>query len=214
VTASVGIAVFPDDSEDDDALVRHAGIAMNGARRHGPGRFAYFDEAMHAGAQLPFGLYDILDFLASSCETVADGFERIARYFTLIRPGVEYVIDADAHHPTVTLVDRLRSDDYFLDEWTLGVILSRFREQLAHRFKYVACALRRPKPADPSLIEASRALLGRSLGQNRGRHVRLEPGHELLLVAAVERIDVGLNQLSLRCIRQRNALRRALSQEQ
>ena len=60
VTASVGIAVFPDDSEDDDALVRHAGIAMNGARRHGPGRFAYFDEAMHAGAQTRLRLEALL----------------------------------------------------------------------------------------------------------------------------------------------------------
>jgi diguanylate cyclase (GGDEF)-like protein len=51
VTASVGIAVFPEDSDDDDTLVRHAGIAMSGARRLGPGHFAYFDEAMHAGAQ-------------------------------------------------------------------------------------------------------------------------------------------------------------------
>jgi diguanylate cyclase (GGDEF)-like protein len=51
VTASIGIAVFPTDSGDDDALLRHAGIAMNGARRQGPGHYAFFDEAMHVGAQ-------------------------------------------------------------------------------------------------------------------------------------------------------------------
>jgi diguanylate cyclase (GGDEF)-like protein len=60
VTASVGIAVLPNDSEDDDALVRHAGIAMSGARRQGPGHFAYFNEAMHAGAQTRLRLEALL----------------------------------------------------------------------------------------------------------------------------------------------------------
>ncbi len=51
VTASVGIAIFPTDSQDDDALLRHASIAMNGARRRGPGHYAFYDESMQAGAQ-------------------------------------------------------------------------------------------------------------------------------------------------------------------
>ena len=46
VTASVGIAVYPNDSADDEALLRHSGIALSGARRQGPGNFAFFDEAM------------------------------------------------------------------------------------------------------------------------------------------------------------------------
>ena len=60
VTASVGIAVFPNDSDDGDALLRHAGIAMNGARRLGPGHYAFFDEAMHAGAQTRIKLEALL----------------------------------------------------------------------------------------------------------------------------------------------------------
>ena len=60
MTASVGIAVFPNDSDDDDALLRHAGIAMNGARRRGPGHYAFFDEAMHAGAQTRIKLEALL----------------------------------------------------------------------------------------------------------------------------------------------------------
>jgi diguanylate cyclase (GGDEF)-like protein len=51
VTASVGIAIYPTDSPDDDALLRHASIAMNDARRRGPGRYAFYDEAMHSGEQ-------------------------------------------------------------------------------------------------------------------------------------------------------------------
>jgi diguanylate cyclase (GGDEF)-like protein len=60
VTASVGIAVFPTDSDDDDALLRHAAIAMNGARRQGPGHYACFDEAMHAGAKTRLRLESLL----------------------------------------------------------------------------------------------------------------------------------------------------------
>lgn len=51
VTASVGVAVLPTDSADDDALLRHASIAMTSARRRGPGHFAFYDESMQAGAQ-------------------------------------------------------------------------------------------------------------------------------------------------------------------
>jgi diguanylate cyclase (GGDEF)-like protein len=60
VTASVGIAVYPTDSPDDDALLRHASIAMNGARRRGPGHYAFYDEAMHAGAQTRLKLEGLL----------------------------------------------------------------------------------------------------------------------------------------------------------
>ncbi len=60
VTASVGIAVYPTDSPDDDALLRHASIATNGARRRGPGHFAFYDEAMQAGAQTRLKLEGLL----------------------------------------------------------------------------------------------------------------------------------------------------------
>jgi diguanylate cyclase len=60
VTASVGIAIYPNDSADDDALLRHASIALNGARRRGPGHYAFYDEAMHAGAQTRLKLEGLL----------------------------------------------------------------------------------------------------------------------------------------------------------
>jgi diguanylate cyclase (GGDEF)-like protein len=51
VTASVGVAIYPTDSEDEEALLRHASIAMSGARRRGPGCYAFYDVAMQAGVQ-------------------------------------------------------------------------------------------------------------------------------------------------------------------
>jgi diguanylate cyclase (GGDEF)-like protein len=56
LTSSVGIAIFPADSDDDDALLRHSGIAMYSAKRQGRGQFAFFDEAMNDGVRTRFSL--------------------------------------------------------------------------------------------------------------------------------------------------------------
>lgn len=56
VTSSVGIAVCPVDSSDDEALFRQAGIAMHSAKRQGRGMVAYFDAKMNTGAQSRFSL--------------------------------------------------------------------------------------------------------------------------------------------------------------
>ncbi|MEY2919027.1 MAG: hypothetical protein RL261_332 [Pseudomonadota bacterium] len=56
LTASVGIAIFPNDSTDEDDLLRHSGIAMYDAKRRGHGQFAFFGRAMSDGAQTRFSL--------------------------------------------------------------------------------------------------------------------------------------------------------------
>ncbi|MFO1406729.1 MAG: EAL domain-containing protein [Steroidobacteraceae bacterium] len=56
LTASVGVALFPSDSAEDDALLRQAGIAMHAAKRLGRGCCAFFDAAMRDGAHARFGL--------------------------------------------------------------------------------------------------------------------------------------------------------------
>jgi diguanylate cyclase (GGDEF)-like protein len=56
LTASVGIAIYPNDSADDEELLRHSGIAMYNAKRQGRGLFAFFDHTMNDGAQTRFSL--------------------------------------------------------------------------------------------------------------------------------------------------------------
>jgi diguanylate cyclase (GGDEF)-like protein len=56
LTASVGIAIYPNDSADGDDLLRHSGIAMYNAKRQGRGQFAFFDHGMNEGAQTRFSL--------------------------------------------------------------------------------------------------------------------------------------------------------------
>lgn len=56
VTASIGIALYPTDSMDEDALLRQAGIAMYTAKRQGRGRVEYFNATMKEGSQSRFRL--------------------------------------------------------------------------------------------------------------------------------------------------------------
>lgn len=46
VSASIGISLFPDNSEDVNTLVKHADIAMYKAKKEGKNRFKYFDKSM------------------------------------------------------------------------------------------------------------------------------------------------------------------------
>ncbi|WP_051318632.1 putative bifunctional diguanylate cyclase/phosphodiesterase [Chitinimonas koreensis] len=47
VTASIGIAVFPDDGEDRETLVQHAETAMQAAKRAGRNTFRFFTQDMN-----------------------------------------------------------------------------------------------------------------------------------------------------------------------
>ena len=50
VTPSVGIALFPQDGDDAETLLRNADLAMYFAKRRTPGTFAFFDASMNANA--------------------------------------------------------------------------------------------------------------------------------------------------------------------
>ena len=50
VTASIGIAVFPDDGGNVDLLLRHADAAMYEAKRQGKNTFQFFTSDLHAAA--------------------------------------------------------------------------------------------------------------------------------------------------------------------
>lgn len=56
ITPSVGIALYPADGADVDALLRNADLAMYFAKRKGPGMFAFFDAAMNESALRRFTL--------------------------------------------------------------------------------------------------------------------------------------------------------------
>lgn len=60
ITPSVGIALFPQDGEDADTLLRNADLAMYFAKRSRPGTHAFFDLSMNASALHRFTIEDRL----------------------------------------------------------------------------------------------------------------------------------------------------------
>jgi len=50
VSASIGIAIFPDDGRDPDSLLRNADVAMYHAKRRGRRNYQFFDESMNTEA--------------------------------------------------------------------------------------------------------------------------------------------------------------------
>jgi len=49
-TASIGIAIYPDDGDDVETLVKHADRAMYFAKENGRNGFAFFSDAMNSGS--------------------------------------------------------------------------------------------------------------------------------------------------------------------
>lgn len=50
VTPSIGIAIYPQDGDTMDALLKHADIAMYFSKRMGPNMFSYYQESMNSTA--------------------------------------------------------------------------------------------------------------------------------------------------------------------
>lgn len=115
--------------------------------------------ALVAGTTVPFGCYPVLDYLASSCVDVAEGFERIARYFGLIRPDCRIVLDVKAFEPSVTFVDERSGNDWFFDEWTLGVTVRGFRQTLSG-FAPSLIVLRRERATSEQAKKRAEATIG------------------------------------------------------
>jgi predicted signal transduction protein with EAL and GGDEF domain len=60
VTPSVGVAIFPNDGTDAEALLRNADLAMYFSKRRSPGTYSFFDAAMNATALHRFTIEDKL----------------------------------------------------------------------------------------------------------------------------------------------------------
>lgn len=99
--------------------------------------------ALFAGASVPAGAYAVVDYLAASCASMAEGTAKLARYFKLVRPDVSFVLTEDEHAAHVELDDR-RREDWFFDEWTIGITVQRFRAATGRVFPLVGARFRRP----------------------------------------------------------------------
>ena len=77
LTASIGIAMFPDDGDEPDLLIRHADMAMYAAKRAGRNDYHFYISSMDAGAQAEFDLENALRAALARSELFLDFQPRV-----------------------------------------------------------------------------------------------------------------------------------------
>lgn len=120
------------------------------ARQHGRD-----DLALRAGLSAPFGAYGLVDYLCGSAATVAGGFESLVAHFRLVSTDNRVEVERDGDLRRVS-VRPLVPMDAHVDEFTLAVLIGRFRRLTGGRFQ-VSRLLLRGALADAA---ARTALLG------------------------------------------------------
>lgn len=71
LSAAIGIALFPNDGKDPDTLIRHAGAALQEAKRHGGDQYRFYMEEISDSARLHLRLSSDLRHAVSRGEIAA-----------------------------------------------------------------------------------------------------------------------------------------------
>ena len=128
VTASMGVSVYPQDSDDPETLIRNAETAMYQAKEYGVNAFRLFTPAMHAIAVKRL-------LLESDLRKALERDEFVVLYQPIVNLGSGKVVGAEAlvrwKHPVLGLIPP--ADFIYLAEET-GLI-----EPLGERVLQTAC---------------------------------------------------------------------------
>lgn len=106
--------------------------------------------ALHAAEQTPYGAFRVLDYLAASGATLGDGLRRVAAYFPLVDArGKLAVEDRGGDRVAVTFTS---AEGALLpppaQEYTLAILVSRFRHILSPDWRPAEVHLAFPRPGD------------------------------------------------------------------
>lgn len=100
-TASIGIAIYPDDGRDFDNLLKNADIAMYQAKDAGRNSYRFFDQKMHADAQSKLSM-------TNGLRRALDRHELLLHYQPLIDVATGTIVGAEAlirwQHPEKGLI--------------------------------------------------------------------------------------------------------------
>lgn len=89
LTASIGIAIYPEDGEDEEALLKHADTAMYQAKLHGRNTYRLFTQAMNDAAEERLALEQGL-----RSGLMQDGFTVVYQPITKISTGETIAYEA------------------------------------------------------------------------------------------------------------------------
>lgn len=86
---------------------------------------------LRLAASVPFGAYDVVDYLVFSCDRVRDGLERLARYFATVTQVVSLHVEdhgVDEVRLVIRDVTGMRGTFRFAAEYTASITARRLRE--------------------------------------------------------------------------------------
>lgn len=111
--------------------------------------------AVLVGARMPFGAFEIVDYLGASCATVGEMFTRVVRYLRLLRTPVELGLFRSGAVHVLELRSPRAAPVYYFEEFTTGVMLGRVRELVDPDFCYASATFSRtPAPAIAARLSA------------------------------------------------------------
>ncbi|ACY16826.1 helix-turn-helix domain-containing protein [Haliangium ochraceum] len=100
------------------------------------------------GLRVPFGTYEVIDYLAGACACVGVGFEKLARYFDLITTTLRWQVEGAAEPPSVTLRCNSHSPEErtISLQYALGVTFGHMNASAERPLHFVEVALAMPEP--------------------------------------------------------------------
>lgn len=113
--------------------------------------------AVLVGANMPFGAFELVDYLGASCATVGEMFTRVSRYLRLLRTPVELGLYRAGPVHVLELRSPKAAPAYYFEEFTAGAMLGRVRELVDPDFCYASATFSRAPP--PAVAAPLRALM-------------------------------------------------------
>lgn len=110
---------------------------------------------LRLAASVPFGAYDVVDYLVFSCDTVRDGLERLARYFATVTQAVSLHVSDEPDEAGVRFEvrDALGAPGTFrfVSEFTAAITARRLHEGTGGRCRARYAAFQHDGASDAEL---------------------------------------------------------------
>lgn len=165
ISASIGVALYPQDADDAETLMRHVDMAMYVAKEAGRNRYHFFDQALREQARMQ------RDLLMSLPEAIESG-----QFFLLYQPifslADRRLIQAETllrwRHPEFGVIAPMdflpfveaRQLIHPIGEWIFGAVV----RQLAHWRKTLHADLRLTVNISPTQFDVNQASLDALFG--------------------------------------------------
>jgi AraC-like DNA-binding protein len=109
---------------------------------------------LRVGACVPWGAYDVIDYLAATCPDLRSGTTELARYFGLITPFLSLaVVDEDRGAALEVTAHVTGPAAEIVVLYTIGVTLSHFRHAVQDPVCVELAELQTPEPTDAGPFE-------------------------------------------------------------